>query len=78
MSVEVERYNTYILVIRADKLYQASTRDKEGEQITGSQRENGHGDQESELLARQDGREVAWHGQCGFRNAMRDVKTCLV
>jgi hypothetical protein len=45
--------------------------------MSGSQRKNEHGDQDSELLARQDGREMAWHGQFGFRDSdvMRDVTT---
>ena len=59
-------YNTNVLVICAVKLYYASTRVKEGEEITESQRENGHGNQGSELLARQIGREVACMGIVGF------------
>lgn len=41
----LEGYNTYILLIRAVKLYYVSTRIKEGEEITNSQQENGHGNQ---------------------------------
>jgi hypothetical protein len=40
----------------------------------------GHGNKESELLARQNDQEVAWGEQCGFRDAwiMRDVTIRLV
>ena len=68
-----------ILYIFAGCSY-ATTRVKEGEEITESQRINGHGNQDSKLLARQAGRDVAWHwhGQCGFRDVMKDVTTRLV